>query len=163
MNLDDARLLPKCSQFALTFVHCLPNEVFFLKNDQQLINRWLGNDWASIAHRFLRISSNTVTGNARKVEFHDFWISWKVTWTQNTSKIAPGGPSCLQTDPWWSTVPPKIKLRTIENHKNEKRKPENLKMCKDARRKIIEIGLAEILSTRMACHLVTKGFPDIHG
>ena len=37
------------------------------------------------------------------------------------------------------------------------------KMYEDTHREIIEIGLVEMLSTRTACHLVTKGFPDIHG
>ena len=44
------------------------------------------------------------------------------------------------------------KLKTIVNQTNEQRKPKNLAFCKDARRKLIEIGLVEILSTSMACH-----------
>ena len=44
----------------------------------------------------------------------DLGISWKVTWRQNAFKMILGGPSCLQTDPWWSMVPPKIKIKTIE-------------------------------------------------
>ena len=42
----------------------------------------------------------------------------------------------------------------------KKWKPESLEMFKDARRKIIEIGLVEILSTSMASHLVTNRVPD---
>ena len=53
-------------------------------------------------HRLPRVSSKIVTGNTGKVDFHDFRISRKVTSTQNTSKMVPGDPSCLQTDLRWS-------------------------------------------------------------
>ena len=42
------------------------------------------------------------------------------------------------------------------NPKYKRWKPGNLGTCKDARRKVIEIGLGEILSTSMAFHLVTN-------
>ena len=79
--------------------------------------------------------------------FLDLGISGKVTERQNTSKMILGGPSCPQTDPWWSTVPPKIKWKTIEVQKFKKWKPENPEKSKDAHRTIIEIGLVDILST----------------
>ena len=49
-----------------------------------------------------------VTGH-QKVDFHDFWISWKVTLSQNTCKIVPGDPRWSLEDPW-VLGPPKMKL-----------------------------------------------------
>jgi len=46
-------------------------------------------------------------------------------------------------------------IKTIETP-TKQREPENLEICKDAHRNIIEIGLVEILSTSMAFHLVTN-------
>ena len=79
--------------------------------------------------------------------FLDFLISGKVTERQNTSKMILGGPSCPPTDPWLSTVPPTNTMKHNTNSENGKWKPGNLKVCKEAHRKIIEIGLVEILST----------------
>ena len=73
-----------------------------MKNGPNIVNRWLEHDRASIAHRLPRVSLKIVMGNAWKVDFHDCWISWKVTSTQNTSKMVPGDPSWLQTEPQWS-------------------------------------------------------------
>ena len=33
------------------------------------------------------ISRNVVTGNARKLGFHEFWVFWKVGSSPNTSKL----------------------------------------------------------------------------
>jgi len=66
------------------------------------------------------MSSKIVMGSTGKSICCDLWISGKVIERQNTSKMILGGPSCTKTDPWWSTVPPKIKLKTIEIQKSEK-------------------------------------------
>jgi hypothetical protein len=42
----------------------------------------------------------------------------------------------------------------------EKKKPERIEIVKDARRKIIEICLVEILSASMAYHLMTNRMSD---
>ena len=52
--------------------------------------------------------------------------------------------------------PPKMKLESKQNHKTKSKNLEHLEICKDARREIIEIGLVKILSTSMACYLVTN-------
>ena len=61
--------------------------------------------------------------------------------------------------PKWSLVVYGASQKGIQNYpnsENEKWKPDNLEMCRNAHRKLVEIGLVEILSTWMACHLVTK-------
>ena len=57
-------------------------------------------------------------------------------------------------DPWWSLDapwvlldPPKMELENKKKHKTKSTHLGNLEICKDARRKIIEICLVKILST----------------
>ena len=66
--------------------------------------------------------------------------------------MVPGNPRCAQIDPLWSLDAPwvlldapKIKLEIRQIPKHQKLKPDNPEICKDARQKIIEIGLVEIL------------------
>ena len=96
--------------------------------------------WKMTGHRF-RIDSTefrrTVTGNTQQYIFHDFGIFEK-------SNMVIGDLSCLQIDPQWSLDAPWVLL---DAPKIESGKHEHLKICEDARRKIIEIGLVEILST----------------
>jgi hypothetical protein len=68
-------------------------------------------------------------------------------------RMVTGGPSCLQIDPRWSLDAPwvlldatKIKLKLRQNQTNEKWKPGNLEIRKDAHRTIVETGLVEILN-----------------
>ena len=52
--------------------------------------------------------------------------------------------------------PPKMKLGKKQIHKTKSKNLDNLDFCKEVRRKRIDICLVEILSTSMACHLVTN-------
>ena len=70
--------------------------------------------------------------------------------------MVPGDPQWSLDAPWVLLDPPKMKLEKKQIHKTKSKNLEILKMCKDARRKIIEICLVKILSTSMACHLVTN-------
>ena len=74
----------------------------------------------------------------------------------------PAASKLILDDPWMLPDAAKIHHTIIRIQKNKRWKPENLDICKDARRKIIEIGLVEILSTSMACHLVTNRMHHMH-
>ena len=63
--------------------------------------------------------SNTVTGNTKKTDFQNFGVLGKSLNTQNASKLVFGGPSCLQTDSQWFTVPPQIKYNIIESRRTK--------------------------------------------
>ena len=115
--------------------------------------------WETTEHRFLRFSSKLVTRNIQKSIFHDVGISWQVTWRQNVFKLAPGCPKFPQN--WslpWYMVPPKIKYksRRSDNWTVETWKYRNLQVWT---LKITDIGLVEIASTWMVCHLVTRMIP----
>ena len=70
-------------------------------------------------------------------------------------------PACSRDAPWVLLDPPKMKLEKKQNHETKNEILGNLEICKDARRKIIDIGLVEILSTSMASHFVTNRMPDL--
>ena len=67
--------------------------------------------------------------------FQVFWMSRKVTSSQNTLEMVPGNPSCLQSDPRWSLDAPWVLPKQNENDttsENGKWKPGNHEICKDA-------------------------------
>ena len=94
----------------------------------------------------------------RSRETFKSWFSWFLDFLESHLIT-----DCLQNGPWRSSVvpgcslgPPKMKLENQQMHKTKSKNLENLEIRRGARRNIIEICLVKILSTSMACHLVTN-------
>jgi hypothetical protein len=70
--------------------------------------------------------------------------------------MVPGDPQWSLEAPKVLLDPPKMKSEKKQIHKIKGKNLNNLEISKDAPRKTIEICLVKILSTYMACHLVTN-------
>ena len=119
----------------------------------------------SIAYRLHRVSSEIVMGDIGEIVFYDLEISRKVMFAwKATSLQAPAAPKTILGFHRFLITKKKEREElsiTVIPHKNKQ--PENLEMHKDALERIIEIGLVEILSTQMACHVVANQILDIRG